>query len=75
MILPIGVSLQNFAGSLVVDYPNDNIPILHKDKDWRTFGSFVAQETTFGNNGAPGPGRFSNPSEWTQALFKAMEST
>ena len=74
MILPKGITLKNFAASLIIDFPNDNIPILTDEKKWKKWGSLVVQETTFANNGAPGPGRFKDATQWTQALFKTMAS-
>lgn len=74
MMIPKYVSLQNFAGSLVVDFPTDNVPILQNDKDWRKWASMLVQENTFANNGAPGPFGFQDASVWSQALFKAMAS-
>ncbi len=74
MIIPSGVSLKDFAGSLLIDFPNDNIPILSSDKDWKVWGSLLIQETSFANNGAPGPGLYKSPNDWTKALFKAMAS-
>ncbi len=74
MILPKDVSLKNFAASLIIDYPNDNIPMLTDIKQWKKWGSMVVQESSFTNQGAPGPGLFKTPQAWTQGLFKAMSN-
>lgn len=74
MILPQYVTLQNFANSLIIDFPKDNIVILRDDKDWKHFASFLTQSDSFANNGAPGPGLYEDPNQWAMALFKSMAS-
>lgn len=72
MILPKNVSFKQFASSLVVDFPNDNIPFLSSDENWREWGDRLVQENSFSNNGAPSTKGFSDKTEWAQALFKTM---
>lgn len=74
MILPKYITLKNFAASLVIDFPNDNVSILQSDKDWKKFGALLIQENSFSNNGAPGPGLYKNPDKWAVALFNSMAS-
>jgi hypothetical protein len=74
MILPKGVTLTQFAASLVVDFPNDNIPFLSNEDNWKEWGNRLIQEATFSGNGAPSTDGFKDKAEWAQALFKTMAS-
>lgn len=72
MILPLRISLKNWAASLIIDFPDDNIPLLKSDKDWHSWGRFLIQENTFVNNGAPDPSDYDDWQAWAIELFKTM---
>jgi len=74
VMIPAGVSLEMWAASLVVDFPTDNIPVLKGSGNWKQWASFLIQENSFANNGAPGPSLFKDWQSWAQAVFKAMAS-
>lgn len=75
MILPIGVSFKTFAGSLVTDYPYDNVPILSDEKNWKKWAAALIEEPSFAKNGPPGPSGFEEPVEWAKELYKVMNNT
>jgi hypothetical protein len=72
MMLPIGTTLKKWAASLIIDFPEDNIPILSNVEDWKKWGNMLVQENSFANNGAPGPNVFNDWQPWAMAVFKAM---
>lgn len=75
MIIPKkGSSFSDFVSSLIIDFPNDNIPSFKNEKDWRKFGDYLVQENSFAKNGAPSPNGFKTRTEWEQAVFQSMSS-
>lgn len=63
-----------FIGSLVVDFPIDNVPVSTNEDDWKLLGNSLVQEGSFSDNGAPSPAGFKSKTEWAQAVFYAMAS-
>ena len=72
MILPIGITLKLWADSLVIDFPDDNIPFLLDESGWKNWGNFLVQENTFLDNGAPGTQAYSDWQTWAKDVFKSM---
>lgn len=72
MILPIGISLKDWAASLVIDFPTDNIPLLYEDADWKQWGDLLIQENSFSEADAPGTALFKEWNPWADAVFYAM---
>ncbi len=71
MIQPIRIDLNKWASSLVVDFPNDNIPILKND-DWKTWGNDLIQENSFYVNSAPSTFGYPDWNSWAKAVFYTM---
>lgn len=75
MIIPNkNTSFSDFVASLVVDFPNDNIPIFTNENEWKKFGNFLIQENSFVKNGAPSPNGLKSRTEWQQAVFQSMSN-
>ncbi len=72
MIIPDQIELMDWSASLVIDFPNDNIPILMKDEDWRVWGNELVLATSFANNNAPGPNIYTDWKQWATALYFVM---
>lgn len=72
MMVPKYTTLQDWADSLVIDFPGDNIPILKEEGDWKTWGNTLIQETSFSDNGAPGTATFEDWTSWAEAVFYVM---
>jgi hypothetical protein len=72
MMMPTKTDLQTWASSLVVDFPNDNIPLYSSASDWKTWGNFLIQENSFLANQAPGTSHFSNAKDWALAVYRQM---
>lgn len=71
-MLPILTDVKTWAAALIIDFPDDNIPYLYDENEWKKWGNMLVQENTFANNGAPGTGRYDDWQKWAQAVFKAM---
>lgn len=72
MIIPTDTTtLQEWIYSLPVDFPDDNIPVLHGD-NWREFGDNLAQEDSFEENGCPVTSGFDDWRSWAKAVFYTM---
>ena len=72
MIQPIGISLQNWAASLVQDFPDDNVPILYNEDDWRSWGDTVCALTRFLEEDCPQPQGFQDWESWADGVYQAM---
>jgi hypothetical protein len=72
MMMPTNTDLRTWASSLVIDFPNDNIPFYPGDSDWKTWGNFLIQENSFLANQAPGTSHFSDWKDWALAVYRQM---
>lgn len=72
MMMPRSATLLNWAHSLLIDFPRDNIPILKKESDWQDWGNTLVQENSFSRAGAPGPNNYSEWKSWADSVFHAM---
>jgi len=72
MMMPINTDLQTWGASLVIDFPNDNVPLYFTGDDWRTWGNMLRQENTFANNGVPGTEHYPEWTEWALAVYRQM---
>jgi hypothetical protein len=73
MIVPTkDSSFSDFMASLIVDFPEENIPFFRNEKDWELSGSFLSQGNSFAKNGVPIPNGFKNRTDWELAFFQSM---
>ena len=74
MMIPIYADLKTWASSLIVDFPQDNIPLLIDESDWKRWGAFLTQETSFAINAAPTTRDYSNWKDWAINVYKVMNN-
>lgn len=74
MVIPKGISEKNWFDSLVIDFPNDNIPILQNVLEWKKTGNFLVQENSFSIQGAPSPDQYEEFFPWAMEIFKTMSN-
>lgn len=72
MINPYGMSFIYWASTLTQDFPNDTIPIIADESQWRDWGNIVAGSTTFARAGVPRTESFSASLEWTERLYELL---
>lgn len=75
MIMPNeDTTFSQFVGSIVIDFPTENISSETNEDNWRLWGSNLVQLSSFSKNGAPDPYGFENKTDWYQAVFQSMSS-
>ena len=74
MTQPRFMTLKNWAAALVIDFPDDDIPLLYNEKDWKNWGNQLVQCNTFAQNGCPGPGFYKDWQSWATHVFQVMHS-
>ncbi len=72
--LPIGISLKDWAASLIVDFPDEIIPGLFDEDNWKLWGNIVVQTSTFSENGAPGTEDYDDWNTWAQAVYYTLDN-
>jgi hypothetical protein len=72
MMIPTRSDLKTWASSLIVDFPQDNIPIFTDESDWKRWGNLLIQEPSFARNAAPPTTGYSGSLDWAMAVFKVM---
>jgi hypothetical protein len=75
MILPIEINLQNWAASLSIDFPNDDIPILTQEENWKEWGNQLIQAESFFNNNAPSTDIYNDWQSWANHVFFVMNNS
>jgi len=73
MMTPVMASLPHWASSLMIDFPDDNIPYLGNEAEWREWGNLLIQEPSFAQNNAPSPNFFQEWRDWAFALYSVMQ--
>lgn len=72
MISPYNVPFLLWAHNLTNDFPDDIIPIITDEKDWRNWGNIVAGEKSFARVGAPRTDFFDSPVAWASRLYSML---
>lgn len=72
MILPYEISLTDWAASLIIDFPTDNIPNLESEEKWQEWGDLLIQEQSFEQADAPLPELFETWQPWAEQVFYAL---
>lgn len=73
-MLPKYVKIEEWAASLLIDFPNDDIPILQDEKDWKDWGNRLVEIPTFLNSGAPSTVHFDDSQKWMDAVYFTMSN-
>ena len=78
VVWPEYITLNNWAGALVADYPNAYLPLLHDENKWQEWGAGVVGTGVFARSGVPSPfsitqGKkkedFKNWQEWAKTVY------
>jgi hypothetical protein len=72
MMIPKYCSLSDWASSLIIDFPEDDIPILTDESNWKNWGNILIQEDSFADNGSPSTLTFKDWKTWASAVFLTM---
>lgn len=69
MINPKRIPLQEWAHSLLVDYPEQNLPQLQSDNVWREWAAEVIKSPLFSNPSIPNPYAIDDWKEWAALVY------
>ena len=72
MIQPYYIDLYDWAASLIIDFPDDPIPVLYRDMDWKDWGNQLILCNSFYEAGAPGTFNYDDWLNWAQDVYLAM---
>lgn len=72
MMQPINTTLQEWAQSLIVDFPYDNVPILLEDAEWKEWGNFLGTELTFADNTIPQTDTYDTWDIWANDVYLCL---
>jgi hypothetical protein len=75
MIMPISINLPNWACSLKIDFPDDNIPFLMSESAWKEWGNELLLSESFNRNDIPSPEGYDKWEEWALAVFFVMQNS
>lgn len=75
MVMPEFMTLSHWAHSLIIDFPNDNIPILFDESKWHEWGDQLVQEESFISNNAPGTNYYNDWKSWADEVYFVMSNT
>jgi hypothetical protein len=78
VVWPEYITLNNWAGALVADYPNAALPLLHDENKWQEWGAAVVATGIFAHSGVPSPfsitqgtkkDNFKDWQEWAKVVY------
>lgn len=69
---PVFTNLSNWAASLIIDFPDDIIPILYNEDNWKEWGNQLVIADTFLQNNVPGTGTFNTWEAWATEVFLTL---
>lgn len=65
---------MDWAASLLIDFPNDDIPILTDENDWKNWGDKLVEIPVFESNEAPSTLKYDDSQKWMEAIYNAMSN-
>lgn len=72
MMMPVHTTFEKWAHTLIIDFPNDNIPIYKNGYNWKLWANAVAECPSFNQNACPGGTDFSDPLKWAAVVYRQM---
>lgn len=81
VIWPEYIELKNWAAALIIDFSDENLPILDDEEKWQEWGTVIAGTGIFAKGGVPSPvsireGRksvsFDKWDEWAKIVYNIM---
>lgn len=81
MIFPEYIGLKDWFASLIIDYPQENIPLLENEDDWPEVGAALVSTGVFAKANVPSPftiaegkkkQNFQDWTDWAKTMFIIM---
>jgi hypothetical protein len=83
IVWPEYITLNNWSGALVADYPNAYLPILQDENKWQEWGAAVVGTGIFERSGIPSPfsivqgtkkENFKDWQEWAKVVYSIVNN-
>lgn len=74
MVIPIGISFNNWAASLNVDFPTDDVPAPTPEEKWQDWADQLVACTTFSKANSPSALGYTSWQSWAQAVYNTVTS-
>lgn len=71
MVQPDMISLMDWAASLQIDFPNDDIPLLENENLWKEWGEELKMSDSFQN--IPTTYGYVNYRDWMNEVYYTIE--
>lgn len=72
MVDPRHLALIDWAQQLNIDFPNDKIPVLYNEINWKDWSDQVIQCPSFSRVFAPRADQFTNWRDWAFHLYQLL---
>lgn len=72
MVNPLGMDLLSWAATIPTDFPDNNIPLIFDEYDWKIWGNELIGCVTFAENNAPDTDGYSDWFPWAQEVYYSM---
>ena len=72
MMQPLHTNLLEWAASLIIDFPDDDIPMIFDEEQWQDWGSVLVQENSFAQVSAPNPNFYEDWNAWAIDVYYTM---
>lgn len=72
MMIPYGTNARDWFSSLLIDFPDSEIPILQKEEDWREIGNNIKMSADFDE--IPDTSAYNNWRDWAYDFYYVMEA-
>jgi len=82
MVYPRFISLKNWSASLIIDFPNDLVPVLENENKWEEWATQLISVGNFSKAGLPTPftitqegkkkPNFQNWEDWAKIVYSIM---
>jgi len=69
MIIPQYISLEDWAASLLIDFPDENVPILYNKEEWKDWGNDVIDSPLFSQLNVPRTELYDNWQDWANVFY------
>lgn len=75
MMIPDHTDIKTWFSSLLIDFPNDNIPILTDNKNWKSVGNHIIQGGIFATNSCPATDTYDEWLAWAKDFYFCMANS
>lgn len=72
MMVPDNATFYDWAHSLIIDFPGDDIPTLTDENEWQLWGNLLVEQDSFAIDGAPSTFAYEDKWQWARDIYSAM---